>query len=212
MSQCCLMLFAYCSRLSHQWLKFLQFRKNCKSLQTIQYRGNAVTCCPGPPADSVPPNLMSDAMHWVDCCILFLLPQNFFSCRSLFSPSCAFYKAILHTDPICASVLVSFPSQYIDGAVGAGRVTQRWHGEADFGDGAVDEYYGHSPGSSRVEDPAHGKYGPPGSSRTEDQSRLGRSMSRPRPVLGCCISFSFASPSESGGMGCEDRQEQEPIQ
>ena len=66
-------------------------------------------------------------------------------------------------------VFVSFPSQYIDAAVGAGRVTQRWHGEADFGDGAVDEYYDHSPGSLRAEDPAHRKYGSPGSSRTEDQ-------------------------------------------
>ena len=34
--------------------------------------------CPGPPADVVPPNLMpEDAMHWVDCCIPFLIPPNF---------------------------------------------------------------------------------------------------------------------------------------
>ena len=157
------MLFAYCSRLSHQWLKFLQFWGNCKYLQTIQYRGSAVTYCHGPPADIVSPNLMSDAMHWVDCCILFLLPQNFFSCRSLFSPSCscAFYKAILHTDSICVSCSYSYPSLpsiLMVRSVGAGRVTQRWHGEADFGDGAVDEYYDHSPGSLRAEDPAHRKY------------------------------------------------------
>ena len=190
------MLFAYCSRFSHQWLKFLQFRGNCKSLQTTQYRGNAVTC-PGPPADIVPPNLMFDAMHWVDCCILFLLPQNFFSCRSLFSPSCscAFYKAILHTDSICVSCSYSYPSLpsiLMVRSVGAGRVTQRWHGEADFGDGAVDEYYDHSPGSLRAEDPAHRKYGSPGSSRTEDQSRLGRSMSRPIPFS--VVVFRFPSP------------------